>query len=629
MPGLREDPEGFARDVSARLLGGDGVRRDVTGGRLHIDRALPFLCVYRCPPEPVAGVAQLLYGQPAYLVASGEDAVHEPLCILVRQLAAALGERFGAHLVVEVWPATGTTEEADASAAPCFRLHAPNADGTPTTVDVLAGALARIPAPFRLADVDVVAVPSPAPPGMRPLLPERETRELGVLIVGVEVPTFFADPADGILPVVHRRLQRDFGRALRAAVFEFAHVQTTYEARDPRALGRRAIGDVVAEVDRALWDVAAAFDYLLFTTPINADQAWDDFAAGGYGQTPTFHYRPLTIDPDLFKRRLYEVPVERVEDPTLADLFRSQRRELDCKLTLLDDRDTPAFLPESLQLYGSAGDDLLALAAAILDRIAPEDRSDEAARSLDAAAFAQLAGREIAGYREREGEFDAGVQIRDDVPGVLVSDNQLMIGSRYRIAEARADALVAHEVGTHLLTYLNGAAQPLRQLQMGLPGYEETQEGLAVFAEYVSGGLTPARMALLAARVVAVHRCAAGRGFVEVFEELCDGFRLEPQRAFDVTMRVFRAGGLTKDVIYLRGLTGVLDYLAAGGDRETLLVGKLHLDFVPIVQELRWRQVLRPAPLRPHWMDVPGAAKRLAAAHRGLSALTLSERSHS
>ena len=81
-----------------------------------------------------------------------------------------------------------------------------------------------------------------------------------------------------------------------------------------------------------------------------------------------------------------------------------------------------------------------------------------------------------------------------------------MIGRETRIAERRAEALLQHEVGTHLVTYFNGSSQPLRLLQVGLSGYDALQEGLAVLSEYLVGGLSEARMRTLAARVIAVDR---------------------------------------------------------------------------------------------------------------------------
>jgi hypothetical protein len=53
-------------------------------------------------------------------------------------------------------------------------------------------------------------------------------------------------------------------------------------------------------------------------------------------------------------------------------------------------------------------------------------------------------------------------------------------------------------VSVHLLTYFNGATQGLRIFRTGLAHYEGIQEGLGVFAEWAVGGLTPARLRLLA-----------------------------------------------------------------------------------------------------------------------------------
>jgi hypothetical protein len=80
--------------------------------------------------------------------------------------------------------------------------------------------------------------------------------------------------------------------------------------------------------------------------------------------------------------------------------------------------------------------------------------------------------------------------------------------------------LLHHEIGTHVVTYQNGAKQRLALLTIGLPGYDETQEGLAVLAEYLTGGLDPRRLRVLAARVVAVGKMLEGAEFLKIFESL-------------------------------------------------------------------------------------------------------------
>ena len=173
------------------------------------------------------------------------------------------------------------------------------------------------------------------------------------------------------------------------------------------------------------------------------------------------------------------------------------------------------------------------------------------------------------------------------------------------------------------MTYVNGKAQPLHVLAAGLAGYESLQEGLAMFAEHMAGGLDGDRLRLVAARVIAVRRLVEGAAFPVVFQELVDQHRLSARTAFGVTVRVFRGGGLTKDAIYLRGLLQVLDHLRAGHELTPLLVGKLGFDQVALVEELLRREILQPPVLQPRWLARPDAATRLARARAGIRPIDL------
>jgi hypothetical protein len=114
----------------------------------------------------------------------------------------------------------------------------------------------------------------------------------------------------------------------------------------------------------------------------------------------------------------------------------------------------------------------------------------------------------------------------------------------------------------------------------------------------------------------------SGETFAAVHQSLVHS-GLPRGSAFTTTMRVFRSGGLTKDAIYLRGLDRMLRHLADGQPIDPLLVGKVPLDFVPLVQELQWRGVLRPPQLQPRWLTAPGSAERLEAIRAGLDILDL------
>jgi uncharacterized protein (TIGR02421 family) len=205
----------------------------------------------------------------------------------------------------------------------------------------------------------------------------------------------------------------------------------------------------------------------------------------------------------------------------------------------------------------------------------------------------------------------------------MVSLGRLHLSSTHRIARNRVEALIQHEVGTHLVTYENGLVQPLLLFSAGLPGYEQTQEGLAMLAEYISGGLEPNRLRLIAARVIAVDMMTRGAAFVEIFRRMHDDLRLTDEAAWSVTMRVTRGGGSSKDAIYLRGLIEILDHMRSGLSLEPLLIGKIALAHVPLVEELLWRQILAPPLLRPRWLDLDGAVERLEHVKDGMAPVDL------
>jgi uncharacterized protein (TIGR02421 family) len=619
--------EGFIEGALERLREGKSLRRALPDwGRVHIDRQLPFLVVYRRPAgRDALDTDRLVVGEAAYLRASGKRKHHAALASLVQAMVKTQVEAFGSYLIIELW-ARSVPTDARLVRQPSFSIVRFKGDGIDSTIEVLERALSGISVKRASAQVEVVSASRVTPPGMPPLISAERATELGCHVIGLELDPVFRGPAGELYPIVRRALHRGLSRALKRTVFEFTRRNTSQRPPHYQALGRRSMVKAVWEVDRQLAEISSAFDLLLQVTPINADEAWLGFRRKHFEHDPVFMSRPLKLDPTLAKRQLFSIPIERIEDPTLGQLFRDQQVELDRKLTMVGDRGTPQFLYGSLQVFGGVDPSLLKVAVEILSRVPSRTRDESPRGAVSASEFAARAEQELAYYRRQCPSMTSGVQVRDDVVGLMVSRGSLLVGARTKIPKSRVEALVAHEVGTHVLTYVNGKSQPFRQLYVGLPGYEELQEGVAVLSEYLVGGLSRPRLRLLAARVVATHRMIEGATFVEVFRELDRAQDFAQRSAFNVAMRVFRGGGLTKDVVYLRGLLDLLAYLRGGGDFERLLVGKFGLDHVPIIEELQLRQVMGPPPLRPRHLDDPAVTKRLAAVRQEGSVFDLVER---
>jgi uncharacterized protein (TIGR02421 family) len=363
-------------------------------------------------------------------------------------------------------------------------------------------------------------------------------------------------------------------------------------------------------------------DLLLNVTPVNAAEAWADFERGDFGTVPTLRLRPLEFEPDLVRRDLYNLQIEDVTDPALHMLFRAKRDEIARQITALEDRDTSRFVYGSLQLYGGVGQPLVSAAEELLGTIPAQAPSTG---SVTAGVFVEAARAEFDRYRAVYPDFPAHIEVREDISELMVSFGRLLIPQAAAIRADRVEPLLHHEIGTHVVTYHNGARQPLTLLRVGLPGYEETQEGLAVLAEYLTGGLDPRRLRVLAARVIAVGTMLDGAGFVEIFESLRADHQIPTRTAWSIAIRVVAGGGSVKDAIYLRGISRILQALAEGSSLDVLFVGKLALDHVPLIQDLLDRQVLQPPWVRPRWLDVPGAAERLDKLRAGLSVTDLYE----
>ena len=615
--------------IEARLEENQQVRRALPEwGRIAVDRQLPFICVYRRPVRGVdEGTDRFATSEASYLVCSGKKVMRPQLSELLQTVARVMVDKFGAFLILEIWAGREMDAEGTISTGemvPEFQVLAQRRTADARVTRALTNHLGRIGLHGHKAEVSSRVTSRCGPGKMPPLLPPETAEQLGCHLYGLQLSPIYRDPTTGaVYPRILRVLRHRVTLALRRALFDFAVNNTTHQPPHFHALGRNAVVKAVWDVDRMLAEFSEAFDFLLMVTPVNGEQAMHEFKRMGCQRPPLFHYRPLHAEPLVLKRQLYRAPIERIEDPALAQIFREKLDELDRQITMLQDRNTSRFLLGSLQQYGGVTDVLYRQALEILAAIPPGSRESTKGGMLTAAQFAERAREEIAYLGEQLPGLVANVELRPDITGLMVSHGNLLISTRSQIPRSRVDALIQHEVGTHVLTYHNGRAQRLRQLYSGFAGYDTLQEGLAVFSEYLVGGLSKPRIRLLAGRVVAARLMVDGASFGECFDALHNSHGFAWRTAFIVTMRTYRGGGLTKDAVYLQGLITMLGHLSAGGELEPLFIGKIAAQHIPLIRELRWRGVISRPPLRPRYMEDPAAARRLERARGGITVLDL------
>jgi uncharacterized protein (TIGR02421 family) len=588
------------------------------------------VCVYRRGGDD-ASIEHIITAEPAYLIVPATTRAAMQAIKMLRVVVEQLSKLFGSCLIVEVWSiaadtsSTATMSNGDVQpAALPFEVCTPANRIPRFVVEALSKALGRDILPFGGTRIALCPFGKVAPTGHTPLLRPRDCRDWNCFLVGISARPDAADSGELATPDATRARRRTLHNALEQASFAFIRARKTLRPAHLHAPNRRSVVKTVLDIDRQLAEIDRSFDLLLQATPVNAESAWREFRRSRFEKPPSFFYRPLAIDPALLKRQLYLIPVERIEDPTLSYLFRQKQDELDRQITLLSDVDSPRFLQESLQVYGGVSDWLLEHARELLDRVPTRSGEDSKGGQLTATEFAKRAQEELGYYQEQRADFAAKVSIRDDLyAGLMVSGDQLLIGGRTRIPRRRVEALLQHEIGTHLITRYNGHHQPFRQLEVGLAGYDGFQEGLAVLAEYLVGGLSRFRMRVLAARVVGARLMLDGASFIDTFRALDRNYEFSQRTAYTIAMRLYRGGGLTKDAVYLRGLLQILRYLREGGELEPLFIGKVASAHLPLIFELSMREIIKPPALRPRYLESAAAQKKIERLRGGLKVLEL------
>ncbi|KJY83700.1 hypothetical protein TW81_07930 [Vibrio galatheae] len=335
----------------------------------------------------------------------------------------------------------------------------------------------------------------------------------------------------------------------------------------------------LASLDDNLTQLVKDIDILNSVNPLNYIQERDTFFANKYSQEPKFEYAKTSFDTHQAKRQLYQLPLEIIEDSDLQKLYSDVIQSYSDKLDQLSTIGTQEFMYNSLRYYGEPSVKDIANAHFIL-HLPTEDESHPEHDSQAIASYMQR-------FSAQHG-YTSDIQVVD---GMLA--NALVSGSRVKISQAACistdelHALAHHELGVHLLTTLNGNQQPLNLLSLGCPANTNTQEGLAILCEYLSGHFSIKRLRTLALRVLAVESMIKERDFRHTFMLLKEQYKASDTLAFTITSRVYRGGGFTKDYLYLRGFREVLNaYDQLGDDFLLLLCGKTELKYLDVIRSL-------------------------------------------
>ena len=290
---------------------------------------------------------------------------------------------------------------------------------------------------------------------------------------------------------------------------------------------------------------------------------------------------------------------------------------------LLQTRGTPAFFTHSHALFGEPNQYMIDGKTKVINLARHMDGS------LDGLDFDRLV---VEGYQTDFGGAEFARKLRphlkhhfgEDAPKVVVAPvlsakalagtRRIRVQSAARFTERDVDQLLQHEALVHVATGLNGRSQKnFPFLGRAHAGTTEIQEGLAVFAEIMSGAMDPDRFRRLADRVLAIQMCVEGADFKEVFDFYVPRAKNRTE-AYENTRRIFRGGVITggapftKDMVYLNGLLRVHNYmrsivrLGRADLIRILWCGKLDIEDVPALAYLAGQGELTPPKYMPPWV---------------------------
>ena len=339
-------------------------------------------------------------------------------------------------------------------------------------------------------------------------------------------------------------------------------------------------------VTKALFDIDNNIDQLVkkiellsYVNPVNIEEEKQKFFASKYLKNPNFEYPEIDFDKFKLHRKFFTQSIEFIEDERLRSLYEdiiySYSGLIQCIETIGEGK---KFYYNSLHSFGTPTEQDVENAKFIL-HFESEDEKEEIFKPK----YSTLEAEQI--FRKYSEKYDFSYDIKTSskmgaIAMVLNNIKTLVLNENHTFSEIEMGILTNHEIGVHMVTTMNGLLHPLKIFSHGFPNNEETQEGLAVFSEYMSGNLTVKRLKELAYRVIAVDSLAKGYSFSKTFRLLNTAYDLDKNESFYITTRAHRGGGFTKDYLYLTGLKKVYDYYKEGKDLGLLLTGKVSLEYV-------------------------------------------------
>jgi uncharacterized protein (TIGR02421 family) len=328
--------------------------------------------------------------------------------------------------------------------------------------------------------------------------------------------------------------------------------------------------DIYSELDRRLVAATRGIHLLqLVSWPASIEMEFVAAWKSGTAKLPEIAYR--RIDFSETREALAAIALAAEAGHPLGDYIRRTAHSWRIATELLEAVGTPAITEHSARLFGRPRDrvpgasltnvDAARHFIALADEFISSAAMDEVPESIEAEQLRVELQQQLDAF------FGPGVVRVETDPELIAKAaagaTRIRLRSATNFTSYDRQQLIEHEAFVHSLTALNGREQPhLKSMARSSPRTTATQEGLAVFAELMSGSIDIERMKRISLRIIAIDMALEGADFIDVFRFFLDAGQSETD-SFASAQRVFRGAPLgggaafTKDTVYLHGLLSV------------------------------------------------------------------------
>ena len=280
------------------------------------------------------------------------------------------------------------------------------------------------------------------------------------------------------------------------------------------------------------------------------------------------------------------------ESSEAGELYLARLEELETELVLLESLGrSKQVRPMAARLFGTGSERVFAHEeSTVLDaahEILSHGPADPERKTIPATSAESIDLRDLMlAYAKHVGLH---IAVRVD-PGLIanaaVGERTVFIADR-AFGAHEAQRLATHEVYGHLVSAFNGRTQRLGLFAIGTAGSYGDQEGVAIYLEELAGLLSTNRQRTLAGRLLATHAMHAGVSFGDTARALVVEHDFSPACAVTLCERAFRAGGVSRDAVYLTGWLRVRHAVERGEARlAELQLGKVSLGALGEVRRL-------------------------------------------